>query len=264
MREKILENKIGIFQGRLTDSEVLQNYPSDWRKEIFLCEPLGYSHLEFFLEEKINIKNPFWKKSERLILKKMYNKYFSSKKFLLCDNYLIKHHLYDEKTISYLKKVFQNLLLFNYSKLILPLHSKYFEDTKKLAKFFNEIFKFKSKKIEISFEIDADTNKICNFFALLKSKFCGVTFDTGNIFLKNKSLTSSFIILKQFINHIHIKDRNYAGENVALGTGLLNFKNFFNLIKREKYNNTITLETFRKNNAIIQAKKNNDFLKKYL
>ena len=264
MKKKILRNKIGIFQGRLTDSKTLQNYPKNWKQEIFLSKSLGFSHIEFFLEEKINIKNPFWKKNERLILKKFINKFYPSKEFLLCDNYLIKNNLYKKKTELYLKKIFQKLLVFKYSKLILPLHNKYFEDIDKLSEFFNKKFLSKSDKIEISFEIDTSIRNVQKFFNLLNSKTCGITFDTGNIFLKHKSITHTFNSLKDYINHIHVKDRNSLGDNVVLGTGLVNFKKFFELIKKENYNNTITLETFRKKNAIIQAVKNNLFLEKYL
>ena len=52
MKKKILKNKIGIFQGRLTDSDFLQNYPDDWKRETFIAKYLSYSHIEFFLEEK--------------------------------------------------------------------------------------------------------------------------------------------------------------------------------------------------------------------
>lgn len=264
MREKILKNKIGIFQGRLTDSKILQNYPSDWKQEIFLSRSLGFSHIEFFLEEEVSLTNPFWKKSERLNLKKLFTRYSKSKKFLLCDNYLIKNNLYNKNTKLYLKKLFRKLLTFKYPKLILPLHGKYFQNIDKLVNYFNELFQVKSKKIEISFEIDTNLKDVSKFFNLLKSNNCGITFDTGNMFLRHKSLSKIYQDLKLYVNHIHIKDRNYVGQNVALGTGLVNFKEFFDLIKKENYNETITLETFRRDNAVIQAVKNNIFLDKYL
>lgn len=264
MKKKILKNKIGIFQGRLTDSDFLQNYPDDWKRETFIAKYLSYSHIEFFLEEKKNNLNPFWSKKGRNEINTLLNKNFKNKKFLLCDNYIIKNNLYNLETYKYLKNVLNNLINFKNSKLILPLNNFYFKDEIKLSNYFNNILKYKNSKIEISFEIDTDNSKINKFFKLLKIKGCGVTLDTGNIYKKNKSILKTFLLNKKLINHIHIKDRNYLGHNVELGTGLINFRKFISLIKKEKYNNSITLETFRKKNSIITGYKNLVYLNKYL
>jgi sugar phosphate isomerase/epimerase len=264
MKKEILKNKIGIFQGRLSDSKLLQNYPKDWKREIFIAKYLSYSHIEFFLEDNKNNSNPFWLKKERNKMKSLLNKNFKSKKFLLCDNYLIKNNLYSLKTSRYLKKILMNLKDFNQSKLILPLNNFYFNDIERLTSYLNKIFRYKSSKIEISFEVDTHTKLIKNFFKLLKIKNCGITFDTGNIFVQKKSISKTFKSIKNVINHLHIKDRDIFGKNVELGTGLINFKKFFDILKKEKYINTITLETFRCENAILQASKNINFLKKIL
>ena len=144
----------------------------------------------------------------------------------------------------------------------MPLNNFYFKDEIKLSNYFNNILKYKNSKIEISFEIDTDNSKINKFLSFLKIKGCGVTLD-GNIY-KNKILLKTFLLNKKLINHIHIKDRNYLGHNVELGTGLINFRKFIFLIKKKKYNNSITLETFRKKNSIITGYKNLVYLNKYL
>jgi L-ribulose-5-phosphate 3-epimerase UlaE len=264
MKKKILKNKIGIFQGRLSDSSFLQNYPKDWKREILIAKYLSYSHVEFFLEEEKNKLNPFWSNKERKKIKNLLYKNFKNKEFLICDNYLIKNNLYNFKTTQYLKKILMNLRDFKKSKLILPLNNFYFDDVIKLSNYLNNVLKYKSSNTDISFEIDSDDDKIKKFFKLLKIKNCGITFDTGNIFLKNKLISKTFKLIKNLINHVHIKDRSIHGDNVELGTGLINFKGFFNLLKKENYNDTITLETFRRKNAILQAFKNIIYLNKTL
>jgi sugar phosphate isomerase/epimerase len=63
-------------------------------------------------------------------------------------------------------------------------------------------------------------------------------------------------MLKPLINHIHIKDRNKFKMNVVLGTGIINFKSFFRLLKKLKYNRDITLETNRGCDAISTGYRN--------
>tara|TARA_Y100000389_G_C17401038_1_gene485324 strand:- start:478 stop:1272 length:795 start_codon:yes stop_codon:yes gene_type:complete len=264
MKKKILKNKIGIYQGRLSNSCLLQKYPQDWKKEILIAKFLSYSHIEFFLEEQKNSKNPFWSKKQRKQIKNLLHRNFNNNYFLICDNYLIKNNLYSLKTSLYLKEVLKNLRDFKRSKLILPLNDFYFDDVFKLSHYLNNILEYKSDRIDISFEIDVDSYKIVKFFKLLNIKNCGITFDTGNIFLKNKSILKIFKSIKNLINHVHIKDRNICGNNVELGTGLINFKIFFDILKKENYSDTITLETFRDKNAILQASKNITYLNKIL
>lgn len=257
----ILKNNIGIFQGRLSDSMQLQKFPEDWKKELFIAKCLSFSYVEFFLEEKINNNNPFWSKKSRNEIKYLIKKNFNSKNFLLCDNYIIKNNLYKYKTCLYLIKILKILREFDSSVLVLPINSLYFNDISKLSIFFKKLFKNKSKKIQILFEVDTDAKKIINFLNLLENNECGITFDIGNIYLKNYSIINFFKSIKKFVKHIHIKDRNKNGDNVKLGTGLINFKSFFHFLKNQNYNYFITLETFRKNNAVIAGFENLQFIK---
>ena len=260
MKKKTLKNNIGIFLGRLTDSNNLQNFPDNWKKEFFLARTLSYSHIEFFLEEKKVFKNPFWSKTGREEIKYNMRKNFKLNKFILCDNYLIKNNLYDRKTYLYLIKVLKNLKDFESSTLVLPIKAEYFDNEVKLINFFKKFLKFKHNSINISLETEADTKKIIQFFKLYNVNDVGIAFDTGNIYLENSSIFSYFKSIRKYINHIHIKDRNIYGQNTNLGQGKINFKKFFNLLKQHKYNKTITLETYRKNNSIITSLKNLNYL----
>ena len=60
------------------------------------------------------------------------------------------------------------------------------------------------------------------------------------------------------------KDRDKNGNNVSLGSGLINFKDILRLVKKNKNISTITLETFRKKNSIIEAYKNLKFIENLL
>ena len=60
---------IGIYQGRLTNANILQKFPKDWVREFGLAKLLGYDHVELFLEKKINLQNPFWSDKKNIINK---------------------------------------------------------------------------------------------------------------------------------------------------------------------------------------------------
>ena len=250
---------IGIYQGRLSNSKILQKFPPNWRGEFLNARQLGYHHIELFLEGKINLKNPFWLKKKMLIkeIKKMKNK-----KTLICDNYLIFNSLTKSKSINYIFKVIYQASKFPRSKLIIPLNKNLLKREELLINKLISILSFaKKNNVEISFECDFDSRKIIALSKKIKNGF-KITFDTGNIFLIEKNIVKSFKKLNSIINHIHLKDRNKLKKNVILGTGLINFKSFFKLINDLNYRSDITLETTRGDDALLTAFANLNFLKK--
>ena len=74
--------------------------------------------IEFFLEKEFRKSNPFWNAKQLKLIKK-YIKKHNFRKFILCDNYTLKHSLIENKTMLYIDKVFQNLNKFKKSKLII-------------------------------------------------------------------------------------------------------------------------------------------------
>tara|TARA_B100000989_G_scaffold283029_1_gene248593 strand:+ start:465 stop:1229 length:765 start_codon:yes stop_codon:yes gene_type:complete len=250
---------IGIYQGRLSNSKLLQKFPLNWRGEFLNARQLGYHHIEIFLERKINLKNPFWFKKNSLIkeIKKMKNK-----KTLICDNFLIFNSLTKSRSMSYISKVIYQASKYPKSKLIIPLNKDLLKREELLINKLIFILSFaKKNNVEISFECNFDTNKIITLSKKIKNGF-KITFDTGNVFLIEKNIIKSFRKLNSIINHIHLKDRNKFKKNVTLGTGLINFKSFFRLINVLNYKSDITLETNRGDDALLTAFANLNFLKK--
>jgi sugar phosphate isomerase/epimerase len=249
---------IGIYQGRLTNANILQKFPKDWVREFRLAKLLGYHHVELFLEKKINLQNPFWSDKKNIINKINQMK---NNKAIICDNYSIYNSILRIKNIKYIKKVITHASKVRKSKLIIPLQDCLLKKEDIFVEKLVEILRFaNNKKVEISFECDFNSNKIINLSKKIKNKF-KITFDTGNIFLIEKNLNSSFKRLKHLVNHIHIKDRDKYKMNVVLGKGLINFKSFFRLIKDLKYKKDITLETSRGDDAILTGHHNLSLIK---
>ena len=252
---------IGIYQGRLTNSKVLQKFPKNWIKEFKYAKSIGYDHIEFFLEKKINPKNPIWIDKKKIIknIKTMKNK-----RAIICDNYLIYNSLLKDKNINYIVEVIEHISKLPKPKLIIPLNKSLLKKKSILIANLNKVLKYAKKfKVEISFECEFDSQNIVNLSKKINRNF-KITFDTGNVFLMEKNINNSFHKLRHLINHIHIKDRNKLKKNTVFGSGLINFKSFFKLIKKINYKNDLTLETNRGDNAIITGQLNLTLLKKLI
>ena len=70
-------------------------------------------------------------------------------------------------------------------------------------------------------------------------------FDTGNRALETTSLKDDIIKLGENISHVHIKDKNRDGENVILGSGIVDFCGVFEGLMAINYRGALNFETNR-------------------
>ena len=266
-----MPQKFGIMQGRLSKAspKILQKFPTNWIKEFDYIRKTNLDYIEFFTEKRINKKNPLWSKEGIKKIKKKISK-VNYKEIIVCDNYVITNSFTKIKTERYLKFLIDQLSHFKKSKIIIPIVSK----NLKKKKFFNnhvlmidKLLRYsKKKKVKISFEIENKIEickKLCLHFS--DKKNFGITFDVGNAYIFDKNFYKKFKVLKKFINHIHLKDRNASKKNVVLGSGKIKFDLFFKQLNRPiKYNGTLTFETNRGINPIKTANSNYQIIKKSL
>ena len=261
--------QFGIMQGRLTiaKNNILQKLPSNWEKEYDNLSAVKLDYIEIFTT-KYRDKSPIWKSNPKFLQKKILST--NLKRLILCDNFILESNVLESKYKKYFNLLIKKTKLFNNSLLVIPLDKVLFNDGHYrlvVKKIINLIRISKRNNTVVSFEIDISLSRILKLIKDVNSKNFKITFDTGNIFLlknNNKYLLNYFMKIKNRINHIHIKDRNIFGDNVILGSGLVNFQMFFNAIKKIKYNKTLTFETHRGKNPIKTAKNNISFIKSYL
>ena len=213
--------------------------------------------------------NPFWSNKSLNDIKKNISQ-IKFKKIILCDNYTVENLFIEKKTEQYLINLIDRLSFFKDSKLIIPIVSKKLF----LEKIFNKhtilisrlLDYSKNKKVNLSFEIDTNIKiikKFCKKFS--NNKLFAITYDTGNAFLFNKNFYTEINSIKNAINHIHLKDRDFFGNNVVLGQGKIKFDLFFkNLNTPKNYNGTITFETNRGNDPISTANSNYTIIRNLL
>ena len=70
--------------------------------------------------------------------------------------------------------------------------------------------------------------------------------------------------MSQYLNHVHLKDKNDQGQNVLLGTGNVNFKSLLFTLKQINYEGSLTFETSRLDIPLNTAKNNLEFIKKQI
>ena len=262
--------EFGFIQGRMTSppsKKILQYFPKkNWKKEFYYAEKHNFSFIEYFGERNFNKNNPIWnykklKEINKLVKKKRLSNYS------FCDDYFINNHLINYKNFDvYYKILINNLAFINIKIYVLALFEKSLIDKKNLKNFIQRLQNIsdnlKKKKIKLALETNLDAQSIVRLIKLINRKNIFIVYDTGNRLKKNDLQYKEIIKLKKNICHFHIKDKNWKGENVVLGSGNVNFDLIFKAIQRNKYKGKYTFETNRGDNPVKTMCENKNFILK--
>ena len=120
--------------------------------------------------------------------------------------------------------------------------------------------KLKYKKIKLAIECNLEAESIKKLATMVNRENFYIVYDTGNRLKKQNLQYKEILNLKKYICHIHLKDKNWKGHNVILGTGAVNFQSIFKAIKKIKYDGNFTFETNRGNNPIKTMCENKSFI----
>jgi len=260
--------KFGILQGRLSNAPNgrLQFYPKDYNSEFKVAKDIGFHYLEMFTERKYNKKNPIWTNEGISSLKNSCVKKNKLYFYSFVDDYILKNKI-DKKLHKYYQNLILNLKNLKIKILTIPFYGIN-RITKNNYKEYLHFINFLCKECtRYNINLCIESNMAPDLFLIIQKiikKNLYFTFDTGNRILLNRNLNSDFLALKKYVKHIHIKDKDIKKKNVQLGRGMVNFKEFFLILKKINYNKSLTLETTRGKNAIMSASKNLKFIKKYI
>ena len=259
---------LGITQGRLSFSgKKLQCFPKKPLNEFKLASKIGYDFIEFFNEKKKNKNNPIW---TDMGIKKYIkaSKKYNQKIYSFCDEYIINHSLKNKKTLNEILSTIKKLDKLKIKKYILPLYGKSFidkENRKKVIINLSVISKIcKTKKIALLIESNMSPKEFFSLKKKIKSDNLYFLFDTGNRVLLKKNFLSDICKFKDEIKHVHLKDKNFKNQNVIFGNGEVNFKSFFQELKKINYKGYFTIESQRGKNIEKQATENYIFFKKLI
>ena len=271
----INKDKIGVMQGRLLPQEIPghKTFPKkEWYKEFKILSDIKVKNIELIIDRnKINSNPVNSEKGRKKIkyLKKRYNICTESAvlDFVIHKPFFkLKKNQNIEKKI--LKKTIFNLSKIKVRKIIIPLleNSKIQKKEIPIIKsfFLNLLSYLKKKKIIILFEMNNNPKFIKNFISNFPISNFGINYDTGNRYAQGYKINDELIYF-EYIKGIHIKDKDKKNQNVRLGLGCVNFRNFFSCLKKINYQGTFILETAWPKNLkpICEMKKNLYFLKKF-
>ncbi len=257
------KRKYGFSQGRLTPSNELQRFPYEaWEKEFFNAEELDIDFIELLTEREFNKKNPVWTHEGRQKIKKVCK---SSKRkiFSICVDYIINHSMIDDSnssTFNHLQNVLTAASDLGCKIIILPLLEESNIDEVNMEKFIPIIRDLStiasSYGIIICIESLMNASNLVLFLNKINKSNVKAVFDTGNRVTQpdGRDLYSEILKLGDHIGHVHIKDKNSNGENVILGTGLVNFLSVFLALKKIKYFGALNFETTRGSNPLDTAR----------
>ena len=251
--------KFGIIQGRLTQSPpgCLQWFPQDeWEKEFQSASELGINFIELIAEINHNPDNPIWSDNGIDKIKKLSIDSGLSI-YTLCNDYIIENSIHNKSTIEQNLNLLMQCKKLGIKKYIMPFFNKSEINHTNLDEFVDPLILIANTaskyNIEISLETTLDGNELLKLLNILNHKNIKVVYDIGNRAALGNNLSQDIELLSNNINHVHIKDKNIANNNVILGTGLVNFSDVFQSFKKIKYKGSYVFETTRGRDPLITA-----------
>ena len=257
--KKIIENmrlqtKFGISQGRLTPSDQLQRFPSEaWQLEFSNAQKLGITFIELLTERHLNKNNPVWSRSGRREIADVCAA-TSCEIYSICIDYIIDHSMLadvSKDTLNHVEEVFVVAADLGCEIVIFPLLEESNLDLNSVDQFV-EIFRELSDKaskynLTICVESLMKASDLVVFLERVDQDNVKAVFDTGNRVIESdgNDLHGEILRLNKFIKHVHIKDKNSEGENVILGTGLVDFRSVFSALREIDYPGPLNFETTR-------------------
>jgi len=262
------QSKLLMMQGRLVDAPDNQDldwFPiKAWADEFSLASTLGINSIELVFDKGYNKENPLRSESGREKIREA---------FLLnrltpysgCLNFIIDNFITDIAVFDACVSSIEALSQLNVKFVILPLFGKSYI---KLSTTIQQVAKLSFIASNCGMRLLIESNENApNILALLKDKHLSniaIAYDVGNASYCGHNVEAELLLLHEKIAHIHIKDKNIYGVNTLLGSGIVKFDSIFKSLLQSDYKGMFTLETCRGNNGLLTAKKNIQFMQKYL
>jgi len=254
-----LNNKIGLIQGRLLKKfrNQYQSHPAtEWQKEFQIANKNNIKYIEFIFDNFKPELNPLITKNgikEIINLKKKYKIKIDT----ICADYFMDNPLHTNNkldtalSLKVLEILIESCKNYKCKNIILPCidksslkkNKKYIEN---LVSIFAKVEKKLNKnKVNLLLESDLEPNTLHKIIKKIDSKNFGINYDTGNSASLGYNTEEEFSAYGKYIGEIHIKDRVLNGGPILLGKGNVNFKMFFDCIKKFNYNGLYIMQTYR-------------------
>ena len=176
----------------------------------------------------------------------------------MCFNYMMNNSILNKNTLKYFNNLLYVCTELKIKNIVLP----FFEESIIQDFYFGiiiERIKLMSRealkeKISLILETSISGNKMFKFINDIEMENVGILIDSGNYYEFGFDIVKDLYLFKNLVTHIHIKDKNKNGENVILGTGLVNFSEVFLGLNNINYVGALNFETTRGSNPLETAK----------
>ena len=262
-------NKIGIFQGRLSQSyeNKIQSFPFDtWELEFELANKIGFELIEWIIGDEID-NNPLFnlKNKDKINRLKRISKIDINH---ICLDYLMNLSFLEKETRKIFLYIFNNIVdNFQIKNIELPMLGKSRitkNNMQEYLAFFKEIdvLLLQNNNINILIETDLKPQDISLFINNFKSKRILINYDTGNSIMWGYKEEIELNTYGDMIGSVHIKDCTKRDYSVPLGNGDVNFNNVLKLLYKKNYKYDFILQPARNGNDFMNSKNNYNFFKK--
>ena len=259
--------ELGFMQGRLIDPPLgddLDWFPfKNWKEEFPLAEKLSFDYIELVIDRKGSLENPIYSFKQRKKINSLFKKH-NLKPFSCCINFIIDSSLSENNVLKRSCKIIEYLKEIGIQFIIIPLFGESNPDNSDLSLIKNLnilVSKAENLKMNILLESNIDTELLLNILSQIDNQSLGIVYDVGNATFSGKNINYDLDLLSEKIYHVHLKDKDRNGRNVLLGSGLVDFTNFFKLLIKYNYKGSFTLETSRGKEALPMAEKNLEFVR---
>ena len=252
----------GIVQGRLSvpPSPQLQWFPQNcWQDEFTVAQQIGIQFIELLAERQFNPSNPLWSHRGRDEIKSV-SKQAGRLLYSSCLDYIIDHAVLDDsagETQSNLEMFLEASSDLGCKVIILPLLEKsdLNSRTEDLMVPLVRRIAHQASNLNISICIESlmEGLHLKSFLENVNEPNVKCVYDTGNRVGLGIDVASEIRILADYIGHVHIKDKNVSGQNVLLGTGLVNFSEVFEALQEIAYDGPLVFETTRGRDPVATA-----------
>mgnify|MGYP001284620852 CR=1 FL=1 len=250
-----MKNKLGIMLGRLSPSidNSIQAFPvNSWKNEFEKAEKIGFEKIEWIFDERPNPLMDDDGINEIKEIKKKFNIEINS----VCSDYFMGKKLFSEssfnlqKNIEILKKLIHNCYKLEIPIIEIPLvDASSIQEEKNEVEFSQNIEQILSIASEynslITLETDLDPSRFSKFISSLNHPNLKINYDIGNSISNGFKPELELNQLGSWIVNVHVKDRLLHGNTVSLGTGDVNFEQFFSLLSQINYSHDIIIQGAR-------------------
>jgi hexulose-6-phosphate isomerase len=216
-----------MMQGRLSPmvSEKIQCFPFEfWKAEFHLAEALNIEALEWTLDHRDLMKNPFFR-DERLISElKNYTKVTvpSVTYDAAMQMPLIISGKRQSEQVDLLIAVLEQARKLKVNTLVLPLVDGSSVTPENYGSYVDLLVEIATDhlddQLQIAIESDFAPQQLSKFIGQISNDQVGINYDTGNSAALGYDFKTEMAYYKDKILNVHVKDRYLAGTTCQLGT----------------------------------------------